>query len=71
MFNRNLTERETEKCDYYYLTGLMYEMTYQSVAGNVNAGVKNVEKPPCCETTGSNTNAEHPKHSYDLDLLPP
>lgn len=28
-------------------------------------------KPPCCETTGSNTNAEHPKHSRDLDLLPP
>lgn len=28
-------------------------------------------KPPCCDTTGSNTNAEHPKHSDDLDLLPP
>lgn len=30
-----------------------------------------LEKATCCEATGSNTNAEHPKHSDDLDLLPP
>lgn len=28
-------------------------------------------KPLCCETTGSNTTAEHPKQIDDLDLLPP
>lgn len=57
-----------------HLKGLMYEV-YQFMAGNVNATLwlrhpAAFGKPLRCETTGSNTTAHHPKHIYDLDLVP-
>lgn len=44
------------------------------MAGNVSVGLRQpttLRKALFCETTGSDTTAEHPKHIDDPDLLPP